>query len=360
MTTLLPVGVEAGVTQLRGGEMLSFNLPPELEASVPPEARGVTRDAVRMLVATKSTGKLVHTYFSEIPRFLDEGDLVVVNTSGTLAAAITGFTHGKKLEVHLSTRLPAGLWTIEIRDGAAPVHDASAGDVIELEGGARIELLTPYSSCSGGVRLWVATLCVPDEVQSYLAVYGRPISYGYVNGSWPITMYQSVYATEPGSAEMPSAGRPFTPEVVTRLVARGIGVVPIVLHTGVASLEASEPPYPEPFRVSGATAHRVNDTHRNGGKVIAIGTTVVRALETVVDERGRLHAGNGWTEKVVTPEHPVLSVDGLLTGWHEPEASHLAMLQAIAGQDLLESSYAAALDERYLWHEFGDVHLVLP
>jgi S-adenosylmethionine:tRNA ribosyltransferase-isomerase len=343
-----------------GYELLSFDLPPELEASVPPEARGVTRDAVRMLVATKSTGTIAHTYFSELPRFLDEGDLVVVNTSGTLAAAISGTIEKKSVEVHLSTRLPAGLWTIEIRSGPNPVLDARAGEVIELVGGARIELLAPYSRHESGVRLWVATLSVRQEVASYLAVHGRPIRYGYVNGMWPITMYQNVYATEPGSAEMPSAGRPFTPEVVTRLVARGIGVVPVLLHTGVASLEASEPPYPEPFRVSGATAHRVNDTHRNGGKVIAIGTTVVRALETVVDERGHLHAGNGWTEKVVTPEHPVLSVDGLLTGWHEPEASHLAMLQAIAGQDLLESSYAAALDERYLWHEFGDVHLVLP
>lgn len=315
---------------------------------------------MRMLVANKSTGRIVHTYFSELPRLLDEGDLVVVNTSGTLAAAISGTTRKTSVEVHLSTRLPAGLWTIEIRSGESPVLDARPGDVIDLEGGARVELLTPYSSHSSGVRLWVATLCTPGEVHSYLAVHGRPITYGYVRGSWPITMYQNVYATEPGSAEMPSAGRPFTPEIVTRLVARGIGVVPIVLHTGVASLKASEPPYPEPFRVSGATAHRVNDARRNGGKVIAIGTTVVRALETVVDERGRLHAGSGWTEKVVTPDHPVLSVDGMLTGWHEPEASHLAMLTAIAGKDLIESSYAAALDERYLWHEFGDVHLLLP
>jgi S-adenosylmethionine:tRNA ribosyltransferase-isomerase len=144
------------------------------------------------------------------------------------------------------------------------------------------------------------------------------------------------------------------------LVARGIGVVPVLLHTGVASLEVSEPPYPEPYKVSGATAHRINDTHRNGGKVIAIGTTVVRALETVVDERGRLHSGSGWTETVITPDRRVLSVDGLLTGWHEPEASHLAMLQAIAGTPLLERSYAAALEGRYLWHEFGDVHLILP
>ena len=201
---------------------------------------------------------------------------------------------------------------------------------------------------------------MPQPLHTYLAVHGEPIRYGYVRGSFPLSTYQNVYATEPGSAEMPSAGRPFTPEVLTRLVARGVGVVPIVLHTGVASLEAWEPPYPEYFQVTRATAHRINDTRHEGGRVIAIGTTVVRALETVVDPRNEVHAGRGWTDTVVTPDHPVTSVDGLLTGWHEPEASHLAMLEAMAGRDLLERSYDAALSEKYLWHEFGDVHLILP
>jgi S-adenosylmethionine:tRNA ribosyltransferase-isomerase len=173
-------------------------------------------------------------------------------------------------------------------------------------------------------------------------------------------MYQNVYAIEPGSAEMPSAGRPFTAEVITRLVAKGVGVAPLVLHTGVSSLEAHEPPYPEQFRVSAQTAHAVNDTHRQGGRVIAVGTTVVRALETVVDERGHVHPGEGWTETIITPMSGVRAVDGLLTGWHEPEASHLDMLDAVAGRPLVERSYEAALAEGYLWHEFGDVHLVLP
>jgi S-adenosylmethionine:tRNA ribosyltransferase-isomerase len=320
----------------------------------------MTRDAVRMLVASRKTGQLEHTYFAELPRYLDEGDLVVVNTSGTLAAAVSGRdTSGRILELHLSTRLPAGLWTVELRSGSDPVFDAEPGEVIELADGGRIQILAAYSAHPRGVRLWVATLETPQPVATYLAVHGRPIKYGYVDHSWPITMYQNVYANEPGSAEMPSAGRPFTPEIITRLVAKGVGIAPIVLHTGVASLEASEPPYPEPFRVSGVTAHRVNDAHRNGGRVLAIGTTVVRALETVVDDRGRLHAGSGWTETVVTADRIVRSVDGLLTGWHEPEASHLAMLQAIAGPELLECSYTAALEGGYLWHEFGDVHLIL-
>jgi S-adenosylmethionine:tRNA ribosyltransferase-isomerase len=342
---------------------LSFTLPPELEAPSPPEARGMTRDSVRMLVAYKGDGTLVHSHFSELPRFLDEGDLVVLNTSGTLAAEIDGIDHdGQRVQVHLSTQLPAGLWTVEVRKGGAAFLAARAGTNIEVAGGGCLRLLAPYSPGPGGigVRLWVSSLETPETLQTYLARHGRPIRYGYVQGDFPLATYQNVYVTEPGSAEMPSAGRPFTPEVLTRLVAKGVGVAPLLLHTGVASLEASEPPYAEYFKVSSATAHRVNDAHRRGGRVVAIGTTVVRALESVVDEHGHVHPSEGWTQTVVSPSHPVRSIDAFLTGWHEPEASHLAMLEAIAGRPLLEASYAAALEQGYLWHEFGDVHLILP
>jgi S-adenosylmethionine:tRNA ribosyltransferase-isomerase len=107
------------------------------------------------------------------------------------------------------------------------------------------------------------------------------------------------------------------------------------------------------------TAQRVNATHAMGRRVIAIGTTVVRALESAVDGDGVVHPFDGWTDLVVTPERGVRAIDGLLTGWHEPEASHLLMLEAVAGRELLERSYDASLAEGYLWHEFGDVHLVL-
>ena len=132
-----------------------------------------------------------------------------------------------------------------------------------------------------------------------------------------------------------------------------------MLHTGVSSLEGDEAPYPERYRVSEPSAHAVNSAHERGGRVIAAGTTVVRALATVTDERGRVHPGDGWTERVVTPDHPVDSVDGLLTGWHEPESSHLLMLESFAGRDALELAYATALEREYRWHEFGDSHLIL-
>jgi S-adenosylmethionine:tRNA ribosyltransferase-isomerase len=349
------VALESGPLARR----LEFALPPSLEASAPAEVRGLTRDAVRMMVAYRADERIVHATFQDLPRFLEAGDLVVVNTSGTLAAAVDATApDGSSLAVHLSTRLPADLWVVELRRDRSPFVDARAGWALTLPAGGTVELLAPYAR--SGTRLWVAFLRLPAPVLTYLAAHGRPIRYGYVHGEWPISMYQNVYVTEPGSAEMPSAGRPFTAEVITRLVANGVGVAPLLLHTGVSSLESHEAPYPEFFRVPPATAHRVNDTHRQGHRVVAIGTTVVRALETVADERGRVHPGEGWTETIITPERGVRAVDGLLTGWHEPEASHLDMLEAVAGRAILERSYEAALAAGYLWHEFGDVHLLLP
>jgi S-adenosylmethionine:tRNA ribosyltransferase-isomerase len=209
--------------------------------------------------------------------------------------------------------------------------------------------------------LWTALLVVGGPVTTWLAEHGRPIRYGYVPQAWPLSAYQNVYATEPGSAEMPSAGRPFSADMVTRLVAGGVGVAPIVLHTGVASLEADELPYPERVKVTRATARRVNATRAAGGRVLAVGTTVVRALESAFDAlSGQVEARDGWTELVITPDRGINVVDGLLTGWHEPEASHLLMLEAIAGRPLLEAVYSASLQLGYLWHEFGDVALILP
>ncbi len=340
---------------------LSFDLPRQLEAAEPPEARGLTRDAVRMLVAERSTERLVHTTFDTLPTLLRAGDLVVVNTSAVVPAAVAAWDdEGTELVVHLSTRLDDGRWVVEPRriDGRTTRRwDGPVPTRMRLEAEAGIILDAPYLDST---RLWVAQLRLPQPVFTWLAVHGRPIRYSYVDRPWPIAAYQNVYATEPGSAEMPSAGRPFTAEVITRLVAKGVGVSPLVLHTGVASLESTELPYPERLRVTSTTASRVNDTRRDGGRVIAVGTTVVRALETAGGEDAVVRPVDGWTDLVITPQRGVRVVDGLLTGWHEPEASHLLLLEAVAGHPLLEASYAASLRACYLWHEFGDMHLILP
>ena len=340
-----------------------FDLPDDLIAEAPPEARGIARDEVRMLVASRATGDLVDTTFRNLPEFVAPGDLLVVNTSATVPAAV-GTDDGRV--AHFSTELPDGdgtRWVVELRRpcGVGSLRDdrAQPGDRVGLAGGGALDLVSKFPE-DGPPRLWVAVPRVSVPVLDYLARYGHPIRYGCTELRWPIDAYQTAFAVDPGSAEMPSAARGFTPELVTRLVTKGIGIAPITLHTGVSSQEAGEPPYAEWYRVPAATAERVNAAHDAGRSVIAIGTTPTRALETVAGPDGRAHAGEGWTEVVVTPERGVRVVDGLLTGWHEPEASHLRLLEAVAGRELLDRSYDAALELGYHWHEFGDLHLISP
>lgn len=344
---------------------IAFDLPHALEASAPPEARGIPRDAVRLMVARRSDLSLDHRHFTDLPAILQPGDVVVVNTSATIPAALHAETAGgEPAEMHLSTRLPGGWWTVELRHGnGGPWLDAEAGTAVLLPGGGRATLRIPAdSSLHDGdpVRLWLADVRLPSPLLPYLAKHGHPIRYGYVPQEWPISAYQTVFAEVPGSAEMPSAARPFSAEVTTRLTARGVTVAPFVLHCGVSSADAHEPPGAEWFRVPATTADAINHARRRGNRIIAVGTTAVRALETVVDSTVTVHPGEGWTELVIDPSRRITSVDGLITGWHEPGASHLSLLQAVAGPDLVEASYREALAEGYLWHEFGDSHLILP
>ena len=360
-----------------GADRLDFELPAELEATRPPEARGLTRDAVRLMVSRVGGDNVAHGRFSDLPDFLQAGDLVLLNTSATLKAAVPARREdGEELVVHLSTRLPADLWSVELRRPAAPAplpfDGGCASEVLELPAGGRLRLLTPQRpgqrtaqpngrfSAGGAVRLWLATLELPQPLAAYLETHGAPIRYGYVKDEWPAEYYQTVFARHPGSAEMPSAGRAFTPELVTRLMTQGVQVAPLLLHTGVSSLEDHEPPYEEFYRVPPYTAAAVNRTRDEGGRVVAVGTTAVRAIETVTGPNGKTHAGEGWTDLVVGPERGLHAVDALLTGFHEPQASHLALLEALAGRPHLETAYAAALEAGYLWHEFGDLHLILP
>ena len=340
----------------------AFELPHRLEATAPPEARGRAREAVRLMVADAATDTVFHAAFSELPGLLDPGDLVVVNVSATLPAAVPAArSDGTPVRVHVATRAP-GLgenWrVVEIRaaDGASPAR-GRAGETIRLPGAhGELALVAPYAS---GSRLMLGRLDGPGTFADLLDDVGEPIRYGYVEQAWPLSAYQTVYATTSGSAEMPSAGRPFTASIICGLVARGVAVAPLTLHTGVSSPERHEPPFPEEYVVPPATARQVNATRAAGGRVIAVGTTVVRALETVADPAGTVSAGAGWTGLVIDPRRGVRAVDGLITGWHEPEASHLQMLSAIGGDEVLEHSYAEALRHGYLWHEFGDSHLIL-
>ncbi len=354
----------------RPGGVLKFQVPSELEASVPPEARGLARDEVRLMVSYRTENTVVHSRFRDLGTFLDAGDLLVINTSGTLNAALPATrADGTSFELHVSTHLPADLYVVEVRrpNGltTVPFYDVHAGETLTLPAGAAATLHVQYArdrnrAPSGRTRLWIATLQVPTSLETYLAQHGFPIRYGYVKQSWPSTYYQTVYATELGSAEMPSAGRAFTRELIACLANLGIDTAPLILHIGVASLENDEPLYEEFYRVPSGTARAVNKTRTSHGRVVAVGTSVVRTLETVTGSDGITHPGEGWTSLCVGQDRSVRAVDALLTGFHEPCATHLAMLEALAGREHLEIAYAEALRNRYLWHEFGDLHLLLP
>jgi S-adenosylmethionine:tRNA ribosyltransferase-isomerase len=367
-----------------------------LAASQPPEARGLGRDGVRLLVATPDG--MVHARFGDLPRFLSAGDLLVINTSATIAAAVDGRRgDGRPVVVHFSSPLDEGTpwagsldgrspgegtrdkgtpsggparegapgetqWLVELREDAAatgPVTDAAPGESITLPAGGSLTLLRRYPG-PAAIRMWAVSVAAGGDVGAFLARRGQPIRYSYVPDPWPLPAYQTVFARTPGSAEMPSAGRPFTAGLVTDLAAAGVVIAPITLHAGVASLEAGEPPLPERFAVPEPTAQLVNLTRTEGRRVVAVGTTCTRALESAADAGGTVHARHGWTDLVLGAGHPARIVSGLVTGWHDPEASHLALLEAVAGQQLVHAAYLEAERAGYLWHEFGDSCLLLP
>lgn len=328
-------------------------------ATVPPEARGLARDRVRLAVVTPTGTR--HARATALADVLSPGDVLVVNTSATLPAAVDVERHGCTGGLHISTQLDDGSWVVELRrpDNRGPAEPV-ADEVLRLPGGVRLRIVEPHPAEQR--RLWRAVpLPMIDRVE-YLWERGRPIRYPYLDGAWPLETLQNVYAEQPGSAEMASAGRPVTAETLVRLMARGVTVVPVVLHTGVSSQEAHEPPQPEWFAVPEATARIVNGARRVGRRVVAVGTTVVRALESAAPA-GRVVPTDGWTSLVLGPDHRARVVSGLLTGLHEPQASHLDLLRAVAGDALVARGYAdvtAADSPAYLWHEFGDAMLLLP
>ncbi|MGL5930165.1 MAG: S-adenosylmethionine:tRNA ribosyltransferase-isomerase [Dermatophilaceae bacterium] len=335
---------------------------PSAFASLPAESRGLARDEVRLLVARPSG--IRHVRFRDLHHELDPGDLVVVNTSATVPAELDGRHTGRgEVVIHVASRLDDGSRVVELR--TAPhaeraVLDAQPGHLVTA-GAAVIRLVEPYpfraSPTGVGNRLWRAT--VSGDLDHELAARGRPIAYGYLERPLPLEMYQTVFGIRGGSAEMPSAGRPFTTELVTRLVAAGVGVAPVTLHTGVSSQEAGEGPQPEWFEVPEATAAVVNTTRAAGRRVVAVGTTVTRALESAVADDAVV-VRSGWTDRVVTADHPPQVVNGLVSGWHDPAASHLLLVEAVAGEALTQAAYDEAAADGYLWHEFGDSALFLP
>ncbi|HZA09247.1 S-adenosylmethionine:tRNA ribosyltransferase-isomerase [Mycobacterium sp.] len=338
-----------------------FNRSAGSDATEPPEAHGIPRDGVKLLVAHQNS--VAHARFYDLGNYLRPGDLLVVNNSATLPAAVDGRRGGQPITIHFSTALGDHAWVVEFRpatNATGHLPDIRPGERIVLPDGAAVVVDAAYPEPGvAGSRLWLSRLAIEGDVTAYLARYGRPIRYAYVPRPWPLRAYQTVFARRPGSAEMPSAARPFSAELVTSLVASGVAIAPVTLHAGVSSAEPGEPPVPEPFHVPPTTARLVNLTRTTGGRVIAVGTTATRALESAATVEGAAHPADGWTDIVIGPDRPVRVVDGLITGWHAAGASHLLLLEAVAGIDLVAAAYREAVKHRYLWHEFGDSALLL-
>ena len=333
-------------------------VPPDLSADRPPEDRGCPRDQVRLLVSHPEGES--HHRFSDLPDLLAPGDLLVVNESATEPASLGALGPSGPFRASVSTQYGSDLWLIEPRRGFAEPGPLplAPGDRLEV-GGVPGRYVAPFPGID---RL--GFFHAEGDLRAAMRLHGRPIRYGYLAREYPLDTYQTVFARIPGSAEMPSAGRPFTEALLARLSERGIGTAPVLLHAGVSSLEPgdiappSSPVFPEPFEVPAPTVAAIGRTRRRGGRVVAVGTTVVRALESAMDD-GHLRPARGFTRVYLSPDRAVGSVDGLLTGFHTAGSTHLALLAAVTELAVVQRAYRTAIEAGYLWHEFGDSHLLL-
>lgn len=334
-----------------------FTLPAALNATAPPERRGLRRDQIRLLVLDRESGATAHSRFDQLGKFLDPGDLIVLNNSRTLPAVLqaTGLD-GAPVQIRLAHRIAPDRWR------ALLVSDApiAQGMRLLLAEGLEATITThPNDEPLSQIHFSRGATALYDTLYRI----GQPIRYEYIAEPWDLDYYQTVFASAPGSVEMPSAGRPFTWELLLNLRRRGIETAYLSLHTGLSYYldprwEKDPRQAPEEYSIPSGAASRINEAKRRGNRVIAVGTTVVRALESAVNSAGELAAESGWSDLFIDQHHQLRVVDGLLTGLHEPEASHLDLLSAFMRPDRLHTAYEEAVRLGYLWHEFGDANLI--
>ncbi|MEM7375437.1 MAG: S-adenosylmethionine:tRNA ribosyltransferase-isomerase [Bacteroidota bacterium] len=342
---------------------INFELPAHLACPLPTEQRHIQRDEVRLLVSNGS-GDLFHDHFSQLDHYLKPGDVLVVNTSATLPAAIPiHLADDSPAMLHLSTQFSETSWLVEIRaikdTQTIRWKGGKAGMRVDLPGGGHIELVSPFYNNKQWIHLWKAEFHLDRPITSYLDIHGHPIKYTQLDNPFPLSYYQTYFSEHPGSSEMPSAGRGFTSSLVRKLLRKGLRFAPILLHTGISSLEQGELPYPEYMEISALSANIIQEAKSTGNRIIAVGTTAIRALETASHVQGEIQAFRGMTEVYIHESYHMKIADGLLTGFHEPQASHLNMLLSIAGMQHIDQAYRAAIQAQYFWHQFGDLHLIL-
>ncbi len=343
---------------------IQFNLPEHLACPKPTEQRQLPRDGVRLLVTT-GAGDIDHTTFSKIDSHLEKGDVLVVNTSATRPAAFrVALPENREGVIHISTHLSGGDWLVEVREikGAKTLRwkEGIEGMVFRLPLSSQISLKKRFYKDNQLLHLWIAEFHSTRKLEDLMSQFGLPIKYDKLDELYPLEFYQTFFSISPGSSEMPSAGRAFTDIVVNNLLTKGVVFAPILLHTGVSSLEEDERPYPEYMEISPLSASIINHAKDSGKRIIAVGTTAMRAVESATNDKGAVQPFLDYTSLFIDENYSMRAINGLLTGFHEPRASHLFMLQSLAGIGHIERAYQIALAKNYYWHQFGDLHLILP
>lgn len=344
----------------------NFKIPGELNAKEPPEKRGIARDHVKLMVIDRGDKRVTHSRFDHLGEFLKPGDLLIFNSSRTLPASLKGCgaPAGPCIEVRLAQHLPDDSWLALLicQRGDPFTCGLRAGMTIDLG----LDLFAEVERIDDRIpRLWKLRFSKSGtELIDMIYRIGQPIRYEYISSPWDLDYYQTVYAKEPGSAEMPSAGRAFTWKMLFDLKKQGIDSAYLTLHTGLSTymddlLDSQHPASEEEYFISENTSGKINRAHENQGRVIAVGTTVVRALEAAATEPGRIEPGHNYTRLHINGNHKLNIVHGLITGFHEPEASHLDLLSAFIPSAYIGAAYNEAISLGYLWHEFGDLNLII-
>jgi S-adenosylmethionine:tRNA ribosyltransferase-isomerase len=339
-------------------DMLDFQLPVDRLATAPREGRGEARHDARLIVFHRRRGSIEFRRFFEIGEYLRPGDVVVLNDSKTLNASVHGTVDGVgRIELQLRMRR-GGVWYANCH----PWKEPKPGNAIRFDGSA---VTATVVGRHPELPLWAVRFSSEDGLDRFLEQVGRPIPSPYVERSFSNVDYNTVYARTPGSAEMPAAGRHFTPELLDELRLGGVTVASVTLHTGLSSVEIAEEDleahamYEEWYSITPETAAAVNDAKASRKTVLVVGTTVMRTVETAADSEGVLHSGAGWTDLYIRPGYRFKVADALVTNFHGPRSSRIALAAAFTGRDLLLRGYRRAIEEGLLFYEFGDATLTL-
>jgi S-adenosylmethionine:tRNA ribosyltransferase-isomerase len=326
-------------------------------------------DAARLLWLDPKARTFHHRQAQELPALLWPGDLLIVNDAATLPASL--HVVGSDLELRLVRRrendsewtavvFGAGDFRVPTEHRSEP-RRLSAGEVLELGAGLRAEVIRIDAESPRLVDLRFAASGAPFWSALYRAA--RPVQYAYLERELPLWAFQNRFAGRPWALELPSAGQCLTWDVLTQLRARGVLLARLTHAAGISSTGSADLdrrfPLPERYEIATETVDAVDAARARGGRVVAVGTTVVRALEASFAEHGLLRAGPGEARLLIGPGFVPRAVDGVLSGMHERGTSHFALLEAFASRSLLEASLDAAERAGYLQHEFGDATLIL-